>query len=523
MVERSNMSGMIRNALRMMLGTLMSRVLGLGREILTALYFGASRGLDAFYVSYTLANLSRQLLAEGALSASFVPVFSRVLKRDGKESALRLARQVMTIVVGASLVVVAIGVAASPVFVRVIAPGFDAEQAAEATSLTRALFPFLTIVSVGALAMGVLNSSGSFFAPAVAPAASNVAYIAILLILGRGANVWTLVIAVLAGGAASLAIQWGWSARMGMALVPARPDLGSSDLRETLRLFLPYTAGLSLNQINPVISRMLGSFLEGGVISSLTYADRVIQLPLGLFVIAISQAILPALSRIDESETIEFRDFVRDALRFDLFVVLPAAIALGVLARPIVHLLFVRGAFGAWAWETTSGALACYAAGLPGMACSTVVMRALYARRMPRAALTVTGATVASNLVFGIALMRVFSYRGLALGTSLAFTTGALLGAIILARSIGEKLGVLAPKWVARQAICCGLLALGLYYATELVRYPEAASLAIRALYVGGFALIAAALYAALTVIARASEWRWIAGSLRRRGERTKK
>lgn len=516
----SNMAGMVSRALRMMTGTAASRLLGLAREVMTASLFGATRSLDAFYVSYTLANLSRQLLAEGALSASFVPVFSRVLKRDGQESALRLARQVMTILTAACAIVVAVGMVASPLLVGLIAPGFEPEQHALAVTLTRALFPFLLLVSIGALAMGVLNSAGSFFVPSIAPAASNVAFIVILLLFYRTASVWTLVAAVLVGGAASTSIQWAWSARMGCALLPARPDRNDAELRETLRLFVPYAAGLSLNQINPVISRMLASFLEGGVISVLTYSDRIIQLPLGLFVIAISQAVLPMLSRIERDDTVTFQEFIRDALRFDLFIVLPAAIGLMVIASPIVHILLVRGAFGDWAWAATSGALACYAAGLPGMACCTVVMRALYARGMPRAAVTVTLFTVCANLALGVALMQRFSYRGLAAGTSCAFTLAACLGAYLLSRELGLRLRIFTAVWSVRQLICCELYAFGLYFIVREVPYPAASPFSHRTIWVCAVVTMGVLLYMAITMFARCPEWSWIKDAMSRRASR---
>lgn len=523
MVTGSKMSGMVGRALRMMAGTMTSRILGLLREILTASFFGATRYLDAFFVSYTIANLSRQLLAEGALSASFVPVFSRVLARDGKESAGALARQVMTILLVACCVVVLAGIAVSPLLVALIAPGFGPEETKLAIALTRYLFPFLLMVSIGALAMGVLNSVGSFFVPAVAPAASNLAFILILVIFRGDMSIWTLANAVLIGGASSMAIQWSWSARNGCPLVPSRPHMNNPELRETMRLFVPYAAGLSLNQINPIISRMLGSFLEGGVISVLNYADRIIQLPLGLFVIAISQAVLPMLSTIDRSDTEDFQVFIRDSLRFNLFVVLPAALALIVVARPVVHILLVRGAFGDWAWNATSGALACYAAGLPGMACNTVVMRALYARGMPKAAVKVTLFTVSANLALGLLLMRRFSYMGLAIGTSCAFTGAACLGAWLLSRDIGRRIGIFGPGWTARQLLCCALFAGGLYFIVNDVPYPIADAFGRRAVWMVAVMLMGVLLYTAVTLFARCPEWTWIREAAARKKKKSGK
>ena len=323
MKKNEKLSGMVRHAMTMMLGTSMSRVLGLAREMFTAAFFGATRQLDAFYIAYTLANLSRQLLAEGALSASFVPIFSRTLSTEGKDTARKLARQSLSILIVGAVAVILLGIIFAPFFVKVMAPGFVAEDQNLAISLTRFMFPFLLFVSIGALAMGVLNSMGSFFVPAVAPAVSNLSYILFLLIFMKRLTIWNLATAVLIGGASQMLLQWYWCGRMGMALVPMLPQKNNAELKSMMKLFFPYAAGLSLNQVNPIISRMMGSFLVGGSISVLNYADRVLQLPLGLFVVAISQAVLPILSRQDSAGTEAFRDFIRDALRFSLFVVLP--------------------------------------------------------------------------------------------------------------------------------------------------------------------------------------------------------
>ena len=446
------LSGMVFHAMRMMAGTLVSRVLGLVREMLTAALFGATRQLDAFFVAYTLANLSRQLLAEGALSASFVPVFSRTLASDGRDSAKRLADEALTILIFGCSAVVAAGIILSPFLVNVMAPGFAPEERAVAVTLTRMMFPFLMLVSVGALAMGVLNSLGSFFIPAIAPALSNLAYIIFLLATKSHLSVWNLAFAVLTGGAFHMLLQVYWCSRLKFTLRPRRPSLGDPQLRSMMALFLPYAAGLSLNQLNPVISRMLGSFLDGGSISVLTYADRVLQLPLGLFVIAISQAVLPVLSRQDPNDTASFCDFVRGAMRFNLFVVLPVAAGLCIVSHEVVHLLFFRGAFSEWAWHATGTALSLYALGLPGMASSTVIMRAIYARRMPRAAVLVTGVTVAVNLAASVILMRRFAYAGLAAASATAFTTASLFAAYKLSRNIGERLKIFELSWLWRDS-----------------------------------------------------------------------
>lgn len=504
------LTGMVFHAMRMMAGTLVSRVLGLVREMLTAALFGATRQLDAFFVAYTLANLARQLLAEGALSASFVPVFSRTLSADGQDRARKLANEALTVLIFGCSLVVAVGLIFAPLFVDIMAPGFVSHERLLAISLTRIMFPFLMLVSVGALAMGVLNSMGSFFVPAIAPALSNLVYILFLLAMRSRLSIWNLAVAVLLGGAFHMFLQVYWCGRLKMRLCPAMPNRHDPQLRSMMVLFLPYAAGLSLNQLNPVISRMLGSYLSAGSISVLTYADRVLQLPLGLFVIAISQAVLPMLSRQDPNNTGEFRDFIRDAMRFNLFVVLPVAAGLCVVSSEVVHILFYRGAFSEWAWHATATALSLYAFGLPGMASSTVIMRAIYARRMPRAAVMITGVTVAVNLCASVVLMHLFAYAGLAAASAAAFTSASLFAAWMLSRNIGERLGIFEIKWLWRVLTPLLLMVGALLAFKYLLPYPAEARLILRVLWLASAMVGSALIYAAATMALRCPEWRWI-------------
>jgi putative peptidoglycan lipid II flippase len=515
--KNENLSGMVRHAMRMMVGTLASRVLGLAREMLTAALFGATRQLDSFYVAYTLANLSRQLLAEGALSAAFVPVFSRTLVDEGSESGRDLARQAMAVLLFGSAVVIILGILFAPVFVKIMAPGFESEERALAITLTRMLFPFLLFVSIGALAMGILNSMGCFFVPAIAPALSNTIYIIFLLVTMKNISVWNLAIAVLLGGFFQMLLQWYWCDKMGLTLIPSMPKRDNVQLKTMMSLFLPYAAGLSINQINPVISRMLGSFLQGGSISVLNYADRVLQLPLGIFVIAISQSVLPLLSKQARDDTEGFRDFIRDALRFALFLVAPVAAGLFLVSDEIIHLLFFRGAFSEWAWHATSTALALYGLGLPGMASSTVILRAMYARRMPRAAVTLTFVTVAVNLCASLLLMPMFAYAGLAAATATAFTCASIYGGWALSRDIKENLGLFEPDWLLRLAASVLLMVMSIMCFKFIVPYPIASALIKRIIWIIGAGTVGAFAYMSCSLILRCPEWRWISDALRKK------
>lgn len=516
-MERQNASGMVKHAMMMMAGTFLSRILGLVREVVVAAFFGASRGLDAFNVAYTLANLARQLLAEGALSAAFVPVFSRALQ-EGRSRALALARGTMTVLLFASSAAALAGILCAPLLTRVMAPGFDSATASLASSLTRWMFPFLILISLAALTMGALNSLGSFFVPALAPAFSNLAFILTAPSFAARWGVHGLALSVLCGGAMHFLTQWFWAFRMRAPIYPARPDLHDPDLRRIMALFLPYAAGLSLNQVNPVVSRMLGSFLQEGSISVLNYANRILQLPLGLFVIAISQAVLPQLARAKGPE--DFAETLRQALCFALFIVLPASLGLMLISGPFVHLVFVRGEFNDWAWRATSSCLALSMLGLPGMACSTVVMRALYALSMPRAAFKTTLFSVAATALLSAALMLPMGYDGLALAPSIAFTLSGLLGLRYVRGKLGRSLNVLSRTWLAKTAAALAALALATTAWRLALPYRPEAALTLRAAWHLGVIVVGMAAYGGATWALRCGEWGLILDAFSRRGKR---
>jgi putative peptidoglycan lipid II flippase len=510
---------MVRHSLKMMAGTFLSRILGLAREVLIAAFFGASGRLDAFLVAYTLANLSRRLLAEGALSAAFVPVFSQTLERRGLQKANRLARETFTFLLGAAGLLVAVGIVLAPWLVAVLAPGFSGENVLLATSLTRTMLPFMLFISVAALAMGILNSMGCFFVPAVVPAVSNVVFILLVFILAPAEGIHSLGIAVLAGGAAQCLLQWFWAKRYGVTLAPALPDRKNEELRRVMGLFLPYAAGLSLNQLIPVFSRVLGSFLQEGSISVLNYADRILQLPLGLFVVAISQAILPLLARqVLEGED-AFRQGIEDALKFAMFIVLPVTAGLLLFSTEMVHLLFVRGAFGEWAWHATSKTLAMFALGLPGMASMNVLLRALHARGLPREAMYVAASSVGTYFVFGLILMQPLAYAGLALGASCSFTTSALFAGFLLHRCCGLS-SPFSINWLKPVAWGVAAMAATVWMLKIVLPYPEEMNILVRIgwmclpIALGGF------VYAVVTWKAGCGEWEWVREVFTRAGLR---
>ena len=504
---------MIRHAVMMMAGTLMSRVLGLAREVLVAAYFGATGSMDAFNVAYTLSNLARQLLAEGALSAAFVPVFSKVLNTS-REKAIALARQTMTVLLFATCLVVALGIYFAPALVNIMAPGFDSSSHELAVSMTRGMFPFLIFISLEALTMGELNSLGSFFIPALSPAFSNLVFIITAPFFAARFGVYGLAYSVLCGGFAHFITQWLWGFKMKAVLYPIRPDMRDNNLKQIMKLFLPYAAGLSLNQVNPVISRMLGSFLQEGSISVLNYSNRILQLPLGLFVIAISQAVLPQLARAKTDE--EFTEVLKQAVRFTLFVVLPASLGLIEISREFVHLVFVRGQFNGWAWDATTSSLALSMLGLPGMACSTVIMRGLYALSMPREAFKVTLFSVISTAIFSLLLVYPMSYNGLALAPGIAFTLSGMLGLYYVKKKLNRPLNIITKKFFWDYLIALTILDASIMIFKFVLPYNAASSLLIRSLWCLGVIALAAVMYSGATIKMKFEEWNLLKQAFRR-------
>lgn len=505
---------MVRNAMIMMIGTFASRILGLVREIIIAAFFGASRQLDAFYIAYTLANLSRQLLAEGALSAAFVPVFSKTLQKDGEKRAWDLAKQATAVLFIAGSVTVILGILISPLLVSIMAPGFDASKHHLAMLFTRSMFPFLLFVSMAALAMGVLNSMNYYFIPAVAPALSNVIFIITVLLFASRTGIWSLVFAVLLGGFSQFALQWFWTYKIDIFLWPAKPRRNDSELIQMMKLFFPYAAGLSINQLNPVISKILGSFLVDGAISVLNYANRIIQLPLGLFVVAISQAVLPELSRstLDSEDT--FGTLMAQSVRFTLFIVLPATAGLIFISSEMVNLLFLRGAFGDWAWRATSSSLMMYTLGLPGMACNTVIMRGLYAKGLPRAAVAVTMTSLVSNVVFSLILMQFMSYNGLALANSIAFTLSAFTGWIIIHRQLKGDFHVISLSWIVKLSFCLVIMFTFIMLVKFFLPFPPYGHTVIKTVWIVATISISVAVFGILTMLLKFDELDWIKQAL---------
>jgi putative peptidoglycan lipid II flippase len=428
--------------------TLLSRLLGLVREMTIAWLFGAKEVADAFYVAFRLPNLLRELAAEGSMSAGFIPVFTQYLSTRSRQEARHLASASFTIVCLLLTAVSLLGLLAAPWLVRVIAPGFAAhpDKFELTVLLTRIMFPFLLFIGLAALTMGVLNSLKAFQAPALAPSAFNICSIALMVGLAPWFEqpVIAAALGVLAGGLVQFAVQLPSLAAHGMSFrwqwEPAHPGL-----RQMLWLILPTTIGLSVSQVNLVVSTMLASLLPDGSVSYLNYAMRLIQFPLGLFGVAVATAILPTLSgHAALGEQAAFRQTTTFGLRLVFFITMPSMVGLIVLREPIVQLLFQHGAFDARATAGTAVALVAYSLGLWAFAGFRVVVQAFYAMQDTKTPVKVAVAAMASNILLGLLLMGPLRHAGLALATSISSIINFVwLFALLIRRQRGFDLGEL--------------------------------------------------------------------------------
>jgi putative peptidoglycan lipid II flippase len=418
--------------------TMLSRVLGFVRDVLTAHFLGAGAVADAVFVAQRLPNMFRSLFAEGAFSAAFVPLFAGTIATEGKKAARRFAEDVLAVWLVALLAFVVLGEMFMPSVVDLIASGFaaDREKFDLTVELTRITFPYLLFISLVALQGGVLNSVERFAAVAATPILLNVFLIAALELGGRfGASMGH---AFAWGCTAAGFAQFAWlmvSCRQaGMALSLPMPRLTPA-VRRMLMVMLPGVFGAGVTQINQLVSTQIASHLGTGAVSYLYYADRLNQLPLGVVGIAVGTAILPPLSKqIRGGDAVGASHTQNRGIELAFLLTLPAAVALGIAAEPILTVLFQRGAFGPEDAHATALALAAYAAGLPAFVLVKVLVPGFFARHDTKTPVWIGAVAMAVNAALAVMLMAPLAHVGNALALSVAGWVNALLLAWLLHR-----------------------------------------------------------------------------------------
>ena len=444
--------------------TLLSRLLGFVRDTVIARVFGAGIYSDAFFVAFKIPNLLRRLFAEGAFSQAFVPVLAEYKARQGHEATHLLADHVASLLALALLVVTAIGVVAAPAVIYFSAPGFSAsaEKFDLTVQLLRFTFPYIFFISLVSLAGGILNTYSRFSVPAFTPVLLNISLIACALWASPLINppVLALALGVLLGGVLQLVFQVPFLLRLDM-LPRFRLSFGDEGVWRIVKLMGPAVFGVSIAQLSLLINTIFASFLADGSVSWLYYADRLMEFPAGVLGVAVGTILLPSLSKCHaNNDMAEYSRLLDWGLRLTIMLTLPAALALGMIAVPLLATFFQHGAFSAHDVLMTRGALVGYSVGLIGMILVKILAPGFYAKQDIRTPVKIGIATLVATQLMNLAFIGWLQHAGLALAIGL----GACFNSAILFRLL-RKRDIYRPEpgWALFFAkVCVALLALGL-------------------------------------------------------------
>ncbi len=505
--------------------TLVSRVMGYVRDMAMSWAFGTGMTADAFYMAYRIPNLLRELLAEGSMSAAFIPVFTETLTNESRESARRLANALFARFLVLLIILTSLGIFFAPYVVKVIGAGWvlkaEHDKYILGVTLTRLMFPYLLFIGLAALAMGMLNSLRSFLAPALSPVMLNVMTITAVVLSLRFLSqpIMGVAVGVVLGGLFQFLIQVPGLRQQGMMLKlqfkPNHPGVG-----RIARLAAPVFFSSSVNQINILMGTIFASFLATGSIAYLFYGMRFIHFPLGIFGIAIATAVLPTMStQAARREMAEFRETLSFGLRLVFFIMFPAMAGLITLRVPIVNLLLQRGQFDHISTQGTAVALLFYAVGLWSMAGVRIVVQAFYALQDTRTPVMIAIIALFTNIACSAAfiLWTPLQHGGLALAASLASMVNISLLTIQLRKKIGRMDGrrILASLLrIIPASIAMG--AIGWWISKDLVWEQGGKSLYKMGLLGGGMA-VSVLFYITAMWLMKSEELKFIWGMVKRR------
>lgn len=435
-----------RLAGRVAAGIVVARLLGFVRERFFAHYFGNGPAADAFRAALKIPNLIRNLLGEGTLAASFIPVYASLLQREGEEAGRRLAGVVASLLILLTAGAALVGIALAPAITGLVAPGFTGATRDLTVTLVEILFPMSGVLILSAWCLGVLNTHGRFFLSYASPAMWNIAQIATLAGLG----------AALVGNRLAVALAWGAVVGSVLQVAVQLPttlrlvkgvywslNLAVSGVRPVIRAWLPVVFGAGVAQVSSIIDTQLASLLSGGAVAALGYTQLLSTLPLSLFGVSIAAAALPELSRDAAGQAVDvLRRRLGDGIRRLAFLVVPSAFALAALGQPIVAALFQTGAFGPEDTALVTGVLAAYAIGIPAQASVKLLASGYYAQGDTRTPVRIAALSVAVAAGAGFGLMQWLGPAGIALGSS----AGACLNMTLNYRGLVQRVGrPLAP------------------------------------------------------------------------------
>ncbi len=502
-----------------------SRILGLVREQILANFFGAGLAMDAFVVAFRIPNLLRDLFAEGALSAAFVTVFTDHDQRLGAAATWRLANNVLfslCLVVGGIAVA---GILASDFLVQLMAPDFGLVPGKTALTvvMTQIMFPFLPLISLAAVVMGILNTKGKFFMPAMASSFFNlgsiVTGVALALILPHFgvAAIIGMAVGTLLGGVLQLAVQLPSLRRVGYRLQWV-VDWRDEGLRRILWLMTPAIIGLSATQVNVFINTFFASSCAEGSVAWLNYAFRLLQFPIGVFGVAISVAAMPVVSRLAAQRDLSgLKAAFASALTMSLLITIPASVGLAILAEPIIALIFQHGRFTAFDTVQTAGALVFYSLGLFAYAGVKVVVPVFYALHNTKYPVVGSFLAVAANFLFVVLTLAPLQHRAIALATSLSMILNfVFLSAVLYWHLEGYPVGQMARS-LAKILLAAGGMGGVVYLLAAALQSSFQTGFLSRLVALAAVMAVGALLYLGLIYLLRVPEFAALSAQLRQR------
>jgi putative peptidoglycan lipid II flippase len=421
-----------------------SRISGLIRDVAVSYRFGTGRELDAYLAANRVPDLIFQIAAGAAVASAFIPVYSTYLARDERDEQWRLVSTLFTLSTVGLLPLVLLAMVGAPLLMELLVPNYPPEYQALAASMARIILVAPIFFTVGCFATSLLNAHGKFFLAALAPTSYNLGIILGALVFSRWLGIYGLAVGALTGSLLFLVVQVPGLIQVGLRFQP-RFDLRDPGVRKIAKLMGPRAIGLAVSQVNFVVTLNLASGIAGGV-AALNYAWILTMLPLGVVAMAISTAVFPSLAEHGARDNqAELRRTTQEALRFILYLTIPASVGLMALSPQVVRLIYQRGEFTSESTLMTADALRFYALGLLGMAAIEIVTRAFYALHDTRTPVKIAAVGMAANLAFALVFVRILGLNGLALATALASTIeAAVLFTVGCRRIPGLALGSLA-------------------------------------------------------------------------------
>ena len=502
--------------------TLVSRVFGFFRDMVFAMAFGSSPSADAFFVAFRIPNMQRRILAEGAMTAAFIPVFTETLTKKGESVAWKLAANLFNILIlvlsSASLLILIF----SPAVITVFAPGFiDEPGKFELTvKLTRCMAPYLFFIGLAAFCMGILNTLKVFALPAAAPISQNISMILSVLFISplMDEPIIGLAIGVVVGGALQLLIQLPAVLKKGMHFEKTL-NFKQKEVFKIVRLMGPVILGLAVYELNIMIDTLIASLLPGGSISYLYYGNRLVQLPLGIFAVALGVALLPTLSsQAAKGNLKELVQTLGFSIRLILFITIPATVGLIILREPIINSLWERGEFLASTTDGTAIALLYYSIGLCAYSGIKIIAPAFYSLQDTKTPAKIGIYSMILNTVLNLILMGPLQHGGLALATSIA----ALFNVALLIYYLRKRLGLMGGRKILRSTIKMAFAALAMGIITYLGResfYYISDPLLIRLFVLTACISFGMLVYALLSQFMRNEEWRFLLDLIKKKSQ----